>query len=92
MEYYYPEGPIQLDTSIIPNPFRGVSSDTYPDSDQAYLTLVDGGLDGEVTPYQPLLVKARGVDTIVAIDGVSFVSFIHPVSCTEMRLPGCGYH
>ena len=33
-----------------------------------YLRLVDGGEDGEVIPIQPLLVHARGVDTIIAID------------------------
>jgi lysophospholipase len=32
---------------------------------------VDGGEDGEVIPLQPLLVKARGVDVIFAIDAVS---------------------
>jgi len=30
--------------------------------------MVDGGLDGQVIPLQPLLVQARGVDTIIAID------------------------
>ena len=55
----------------MPNPFFGVSSATFPDADQKILTLVDGGLDGQVTPYQPLLVKARGVDTILAIDAVA---------------------
>jgi lysophospholipase len=32
---------------------------------------VDGGEDGEVISLQPLLVKARGVDVIFAIDAVS---------------------
>jgi lysophospholipase len=33
--------------------------------------MVDGGEDGEVIPLQPLLVKARGIDVIFAIDAVS---------------------
>ena len=48
----------------------GVSSKMFVDSDQQLLNLVDGGEDGEGTPFQPLLVKARGVDTIIAIDAV----------------------
>lgn len=35
--------------------------------------MVDGGEDGEVVPFQPLLVKARGVDVIFAIDATSDV-------------------
>ncbi|KAJ3489234.1 hypothetical protein NLI96_g2294 [Meripilus lineatus] len=59
---------IRLDSSQIPNPFFGLSKGSFVDSDQTLLTLVDGGLDGEVIPLQPLLVKARKVDTIIAID------------------------
>ena len=60
---------------MIPNPFRGVSNSTFPDSDQAFLTLVDGGENGENIPFQPLLVDARSVDTIIAIDAVGT---LHP--------------
>ena len=35
---------------------------------------MDGGSDGEVLPLQPLLVRAREVDTILAIDAVSRVA------------------
>ncbi|EIW85716.1 lysophospholipase [Coniophora puteana RWD-64-598 SS2] len=51
-----------------PNPFYGVASDTFGASKQSNLHLVDGGEDGQVIPLQPLLVKARGIDVIVAID------------------------
>ncbi|EIW74777.1 lysophospholipase [Coniophora puteana RWD-64-598 SS2] len=51
-----------------PNPFYGVAPDTFGASKQSSLHLVDGGEDGENVPLQPLLVKARGVDIIVAID------------------------
>ncbi|KAH9937826.1 lysophospholipase [Epithele typhae] len=71
LEANFPEAGIRLDTSAVPNPFKGVSPHTFADADQAVLNLVDGGLDGEVTPYQPLLVKARGVDMIFAIDAVA---------------------
>ena len=33
------------------------------------LNLVDGGLNGENIPFQPLLAEARGVDVIMAMDG-----------------------
>ncbi|EJD05258.1 lysophospholipase [Fomitiporia mediterranea MF3/22] len=59
---------IELDLSLYPNAFLGVSPDTFIDSDQEFLGLIDGGEDGEVIPLQPLLVKARNVDVIVAID------------------------
>ena len=56
--------------SIYPNPFYGFDSTNYTDSAEEYLALVDGGEDGEITPFQPLLVKARGVEVIFAIDAV----------------------
>lgn len=37
------------------------------------LELVDGGEDGEVMPIQPLLVGARGVDVILALDATDDV-------------------
>lgn len=40
-------------------------------SNESFVALVDGGSNGEVAPLQPLIVKARGVDTIFAIDSVS---------------------
>ena len=71
LETVFPQPGIRLDAAELPNPFFGVSNATFPDSDQELLALVDGGEDGETTPFQPLLVKARGVDTIIAIDAVS---------------------
>ena len=61
---------IRLDSAAIPNAFFGLSPDTFPDSNQTLLTLVDGGEDGETDPLQPLLVQTRGVDTIIVIDAV----------------------
>ena len=56
---------------MIPNPFFGFEKGTFPDSGQAFLKLDDGGSDSENLAVQPLLVKARNVDTIIAIDAVS---------------------
>ncbi|KAI8996224.1 lysophospholipase [Trametes punicea] len=67
----FPQSGIRLDAAQVPNPFFGVSQGTYPDTISKLLTLVDGGEDGEKTPYQPLLVKARGLDTIIAIDAAA---------------------
>ncbi|OSD00770.1 lysophospholipase [Trametes coccinea BRFM310] len=66
-----PQSGIRLDSAQVPNPFRGVAKGTFMDTDSAMLTLVDGGEDGETTPFQPLLVQARGIDTIIAIDAVN---------------------
>ncbi|KAG8219070.1 putative lysophospholipase [Butyriboletus roseoflavus] len=69
-----PESGIELDAASWPNPFYGVAPETFSLSNQTDLTLVDGGEDGEVIPLQPLLVKARDVDTILAIDASSDVN------------------
>ncbi|TFK53593.1 lysophospholipase [Heliocybe sulcata] len=65
---------IELDASVYPNPFYGLARDTYIDSNQTYLSLVDGGFDNESIPFQPLLVKARGVEVILAVDGTADVN------------------
>lgn len=66
-----PEPKVEYDVASWPNPFYGVAPDTFIDSAQMNLNMVDGGEDGEVIPLQPLLVKARGIDVIFAIDAVS---------------------
>lgn len=62
----------QLDVSSAPNPFYGIQNNgtglPFLDSDDMDLKLVDGGLDGAVTPYLPLLVPARKQDVIIAMD------------------------
>lgn len=71
LQQAFPQTGVRLDAAAVPNPFFGISKETFPDTEQRLLALVDGGENGEVTPFQPLLVKARGVDTIIAIDAVS---------------------
>lgn len=66
-----PEPGVELDVASWPNPFYGIAPETFISFDQMDLSLVDGGENGEEIPLQPLLVKARGVDTILAIDVVS---------------------
>ncbi|OSX65636.1 hypothetical protein POSPLADRAFT_1134437 [Postia placenta MAD-698-R-SB12] len=66
-----PESGIELDVSLVPNPFYGVAPSTYIDSKETLLQLVDGGEDGEVVPFMPLLVKARNVEVIFAIDAAA---------------------
>ncbi|KAI0807094.1 lysophospholipase [Fomes fomentarius] len=68
LQQAFPQTGVRLDAAAVPNPFFGISKETFPDTEQRLLALVDGGENGEVTPFQPLLVKARGVDTIIAID------------------------
>ncbi|KAH9814771.1 lysophospholipase catalytic domain-containing protein [Melampsora americana] len=64
---------ISTDTASVPNPFLEVGSDTYLDKHSTELRLLDGGLDGAVTPYLPLLIPARKVDIIIGIDALSLV-------------------
>ncbi|KAG6373885.1 lysophospholipase [Boletus reticuloceps] len=66
-----PEPGIELDVASWPNPFYGVAPGTFLSSSQTDLRIVDGGEDGENIPLQILLVKARGLDTILAIDASS---------------------
>ena len=68
-----PQPGVELDVVRYPNPFFGIANSTFTDSSQPVLSLVDGGEDGEVIPIQPLLVKAREVDVIIAIDAVRAV-------------------
>lgn len=75
---FVPQPGVQLDVAQFPNPFRSpkLGGGAFIDSQEDYLGIVDGGLDGQVIPLQPLLVKARGVDVIFAIDAVSTVYFL----------------
>jgi lysophospholipase len=83
----YPQSPaLRLDTSNFPNPFHGVAPDTFADSGETILALCDGGEDGQITPLQPMLVKDRKIDVIIAIDAVrSLLLRTH-----EWLLMGCG--
>jgi len=55
----------------LPQPFQGISPGIFQDSNTTSLSLVDGGENKEVVPLGPLLVKARHLDVIVAIDASS---------------------
>ncbi|KAF7291014.1 Lysophospholipase [Mycena chlorophos] len=68
----YPQSPnLRLDTSNFPNPFFGVAPATFADSGETILAMCDGGSDGQVTPYQPMLVKDRNIDVIIGIDAAN---------------------
>ncbi|KAG2150555.1 phospholipase B [Suillus clintonianus] len=58
-----------MDAANWPNPFKGVNSVTFQDSSSDRLELLDGGSNLEKTPLSSLLVKARGLDVVVVIDG-----------------------
>ncbi|KDQ53832.1 hypothetical protein JAAARDRAFT_80462 [Jaapia argillacea MUCL 33604] len=64
----YPQPEVSMDVGLYPNPFHGVNSGEFVDSEETYLKLTDGGNDGESIPLQPLLVRARGLDLIIAVD------------------------
>ena len=51
-----------------PNPFFGFNNETNLSSGSRRLTLVDGGLDTQNIPLEPLLVPERAVDIILAVD------------------------
>ncbi|KAJ7184494.1 lysophospholipase [Mycena filopes] len=56
----------RLDSALIPNAFAGRQG--FTEAGEEFLSLGDGGIDGANIPLQPLLVKARGVQAIIAID------------------------
>ncbi|KAI0074740.1 lysophospholipase [Panus rudis PR-1116 ss-1] len=64
LEEIIPQSGVELDTAMIPDPFHPSSNP----NETSFLRLVDGGEDGEVDPLQPLLVHARDVDVIFAVD------------------------
>ncbi|KAH9822303.1 lysophospholipase catalytic domain-containing protein [Melampsora americana] len=72
-----PIGTPEILTALVPNPFLGLGTGDYLEKGDEELHLIDGGLGlaqpsiTEVTPYHPLLVKARKAEVIIAIDGVS---------------------
>ncbi|PBK78822.1 phospholipase B [Armillaria solidipes] len=56
------------DVANWPNSFRNVAPSTFADTNSDWLEFIDGGSNGEVVPFSPLLVKARGLDVIVGVD------------------------
>jgi lysophospholipase len=68
-----PQSNVNLDVGLLPNSFasKHVAGGHFIDDKEGILQLVDGSFDGENVPFQPLLVKARGLDVIMAIDAVS---------------------
>ncbi|RDW54298.1 acyl transferase/acyl hydrolase/lysophospholipase [Yarrowia lipolytica] len=56
-----------------PNPFLGFDSNATTDkfSESKHLFLADGGEDGQLVPFEPLLQEQRNVDVIFAIDASS---------------------
>lgn len=73
-----PQSNIRLDVALVPNSFTGneqIAEGNFVDKDQNLIQLVDGAENGENLPLQPLLVKARNVDVILALDAVRLCAF-----------------
>jgi len=49
-------------------PFQGINPGIFQDANSEWIELIDGSMNKENIPIGPLLVKARHVDFIVAID------------------------
>ncbi|SCV68564.1 BQ2448_685 [Microbotryum intermedium] len=66
--------------SNVPNSFFGFtpSTTTFESAGNGILQLTDGGENGENVPIYPLLVKARAVDLIVAIDSSADTTYSWP--------------
>jgi lysophospholipase len=79
-----PQTNIVLDGTLFPNSFHGPATEgTFIDAGETIIMMSDGGSDGEAVPIQPLLVKARGLDIILAIDAVG--TFTTPSTRTLTR-------
>ncbi|KAH7108228.1 lysophospholipase catalytic domain-containing protein [Auriculariales sp. MPI-PUGE-AT-0066] len=61
----------QNDVAVYPNPFLGHQIRQFKDGSSDHLELIDGGSNKENIPLGPLLVDAREIDTIFAIDGTN---------------------
>lgn len=79
-----------VEVANYPNPFQGVNGPSgFDRSTSVGLELVDGGENGENVPMAPLLVKARGLDVIVAADASADTSedeCVYSSSPLEIRL------
>ncbi|KAI8855236.1 acyl transferase/acyl hydrolase/lysophospholipase [Chytridium lagenaria] len=58
----------QVDSALVPNPFHKLPDVPKNTSNVRYVSLVDGGLDGQNVPIHPFLQPAREVDVIFATD------------------------
>ena len=63
----YPS-PARITPHIAFQPFQGLNPGVFQDSDSKWIELVDGSTNKENIPIGPLLIKARNLDVIVAID------------------------
>jgi lysophospholipase len=64
-----------------PNPFFGFHNQSNPSAQTDRLTLVDGGLDLQNIPLNPLIQPVRAVDVIFAVD--SSADFFAPTTSAE---------
>ncbi|SCZ88947.1 BZ3500_MvSof-1268-A1-R1_Chr1-1g00846 [Microbotryum saponariae] len=69
----HPAAGMRLLSDVVPNTFHGYNprlrgSREFESAENHHLYLTDGGMNGENIPLAPLLVKARRLDTIFAID------------------------
>ncbi|GJJ05861.1 hypothetical protein Clacol_000048 [Clathrus columnatus] len=59
------------DTALWPNPFAGLNKGVFLDALSTNLHLDDGGENAENVPIEPLMLKPRNVDVVVAIDSTA---------------------
>lgn len=50
-------------------PFNNVKNSTFQDAGSRWLEIIDGGSNLENVPMGAMLVKARAVDVLIAVDG-----------------------
>jgi lysophospholipase len=60
--------------ATVPNPFEGYNGSENPDPNDTQLTLVDAGETNQNLPLLPLIVPARKVDAIIALDASNDVN------------------
>lgn len=58
----------EVDVSILPNPFVDWRTGSNPIANLTNITLVDAGETLNNIPFEPLLVRQRKVDVILAFD------------------------
>ena len=69
------------------NPFYNYRNDSNPYASSRQLTLVDGGLDGQNIPLNPLIQPVREVDVIFAVDSSADTNDTFPTPDSSANWP-----
>ena len=79
-----PRPPAPVPAHARAQPFQNVSPATYQDAGAAWLDLFDGGENAANVPLDPLFLRARALDVVVALDTTA-----ETTNGTKFNFPKC---